>query len=68
MDKQAPVVTWEISLETHLSAVLIQPLRSRDDPKGRQNNSVGMAVTYKKSRNGSARNYLRRPSFWTTVL
>jgi hypothetical protein len=31
---------------------------------GRQNNSAGIADN---SRNGQ-RNYLRRPSFWTTVL
>jgi len=41
--------------------------------KGRQNNSVGIRqkvvdVPYTKFQNGSARNYLRRPSFWTTVL
>jgi len=50
--EQAPVVTWEITLETHrlccshsTAAVLTV---------GRQNNSVGIAIRYTKSRNGSA--------------
>jgi hypothetical protein len=66
-------VTWEITLETHRlccsrQTVAILGRSIRVDPLGWQNNSAGRAVKCKKSGNGSARNYLRRPSFWTTVL
>ena len=73
IEDQAPVVTWEITSETHRLRCFSFNHCGPGIIVGRQNNSVGIRqkvvdVRYTKFQNGSARNYLRRPSFWTTVL